>query len=86
VSETAIALWRCGNGFCSSCSRCCGPSPCRARRLGRALGLAAAATALAYVIYFRRLHGGSTNLIPVSAIMLGASMLGERLGCGTSSA
>jgi drug/metabolite transporter (DMT)-like permease len=54
---------------------------------GALLGLAALSTALAYVIYFRVLAtAGATNLllvtflIPVSAIMLGASMLGERLG------
>jgi drug/metabolite transporter (DMT)-like permease len=54
---------------------------------GALLGLAALSTALAYVIYFRILaSAGATNLllvtflIPVSAIMLGASVLGERLG------
>ncbi|WP_448950096.1 DMT family transporter [Labrys neptuniae] len=50
------------------------------------LGLAALSTALAYVLYFRILTTtGSTNLalvtflIPVSAIVLGALVLGERL-------
>ena len=50
------------------------------------LGLALPSTALAYLIYFRLLaSAGATNLllvtflIPVSAIVLGASLLGERL-------
>jgi drug/metabolite transporter (DMT)-like permease len=50
------------------------------------LGLALFSTALAYLIYFRLLaSAGATNLllvtflIPVSAIVLGASLLGERL-------
>ena len=50
------------------------------------LGLALLSTALAYLIYFRLLaSAGATNLllvtflIPVSAIVLGASLLGERL-------
>jgi drug/metabolite transporter (DMT)-like permease len=50
------------------------------------LGLALLSTALAYLIYFRLLaSAGATNLllvtflIPVSAIILGASLLGERL-------
>jgi drug/metabolite transporter (DMT)-like permease len=50
------------------------------------VGLAVVSTALAYVIYFRILAAaGSTNLllvtqlIPVSAILLGAVFLGERL-------
>jgi drug/metabolite transporter (DMT)-like permease len=50
------------------------------------LGLALLSTALAYLIYFRILAtAGATNLllvtflIPVSAIVLGASLLGERL-------
>lgn len=50
------------------------------------LALAALSTALAYVIYFRILaRAGATNLllvtflIPVSAIMLGTIVLGERL-------
>ncbi len=54
---------------------------------GAVLGIAALSTALAYVIYFRILSGaGATNLalvtflIPVSAILLGALVLGERLG------
>jgi drug/metabolite transporter (DMT)-like permease len=53
---------------------------------GALVGLAALSTALGYVIYFRILaSAGATNLllvtflIPVSAIMLGATMLGERL-------
>ncbi|MBE7183880.1 MAG: DMT family transporter [Methylobacterium mesophilicum] len=53
------------------------------------LGLAALSTALAYVLYFRILSSaGATNLllvaflIPVSAILLGAAGLGERLGFG----
>jgi drug/metabolite transporter (DMT)-like permease len=54
--------------------------------VGAILGLALLSTALAYVIYFRILaSAGATNLllvtflIPVSAIVLGASLLGERL-------
>jgi drug/metabolite transporter (DMT)-like permease len=50
------------------------------------LGLALLATALAFIIYFRVLAvAGATNLllvtflIPVSAIVLGAAVLGERL-------
>ena len=50
------------------------------------LGIAALSTALAYVLYFRILAtAGATNLllvtflIPVSAILLGALVLGERL-------
>lgn len=50
------------------------------------LGLAALSTALAYVLYFRILAtAGATNLllvtflIPVSAILLGSLVLGERL-------
>ncbi len=53
---------------------------------GAVLGIAALSTALAYVLYFRILaSAGATNLllvtflIPVSAIMLGALVLGERL-------
>jgi drug/metabolite transporter (DMT)-like permease len=53
---------------------------------GAILGLALLSTALAYLIYFRILaSAGATNLllvtflIPVSAIVLGASLLGERL-------
>jgi drug/metabolite transporter (DMT)-like permease len=53
---------------------------------GAILGLALLSTALAYLIYFRLLaSAGATNLllvtflIPVSAIVLGASLLGERL-------
>lgn len=49
-------------------------------------GLALLSTALAYVLYFRILAAaGATNLllvtflIPVSAILLGAAFLGERL-------
>jgi drug/metabolite transporter (DMT)-like permease len=54
--------------------------------VGALLGLAALSTALAYLIYFRILaSAGATNLllvtflIPVSAIVLGASILDERL-------
>jgi drug/metabolite transporter (DMT)-like permease len=54
--------------------------------LGALLGLGLLSTAAAYVIYFRILaRSGATNLllvtflIPVSAILLGASVLGERL-------
>jgi drug/metabolite transporter (DMT)-like permease len=50
------------------------------------LGIASLSTALAYVLYFRLLaSAGATNLllvtflIPVSAIVLGAQVLGERL-------
>ncbi len=50
------------------------------------LGLAVLATALAFILYFRLLAtAGATNLllvtflIPVSAIVLGATLLGERL-------
>ena len=53
---------------------------------GAILGLALLSTALAYQIYFRILaSAGATNLllvtflIPVSAIVLGAGLLGERL-------
>ena len=55
--------------------------------LAALFGLAAASTALAYLIYFRVLAmAGATNillvtfLIPISAILLGYMMLGERLG------
>jgi len=51
------------------------------------LGIAVLSTALAYVLYFRLLaSAGATNLllvtflIPVSAIVLGSLVLGERLG------
>lgn len=54
--------------------------------VGAMLGLALLSTALAYLIYFRILaRAGATNLllvtflIPISAIVLGASLLGERL-------
>ena len=54
--------------------------------LGAILGIAVLGTALAYVLYFRILAGaGATNLllvtflIPVSAIILGSVVLGERL-------
>jgi drug/metabolite transporter (DMT)-like permease len=50
------------------------------------LGLALVSTAFAYILYFRILaRAGATNvilvtfLIPVSAILLGATLLGERL-------
>jgi drug/metabolite transporter (DMT)-like permease len=53
---------------------------------GAILGLALISTALAYIIFFRVLgSAGATNillvtfLIPVSAILLGAAFLGERL-------
>jgi drug/metabolite transporter (DMT)-like permease len=53
---------------------------------GAILGLALLSTALAYLIYFRILaRAGATNLllvtflIPASAIILGGSLLGERL-------
>ena len=53
---------------------------------GAVTGLALLCTALAYVIYFRLLaSAGATNLllvtflIPVSALMLGTTILGERL-------
>lgn len=53
---------------------------------GAVVGLALLSTALAYLIYFRILaRAGATNLsivtfmIPVSAIALGAAVLGERL-------
>ncbi len=53
---------------------------------GAVLGLALLSTALAYIIYFRLLPAvGATNLmlvtylIPVSAIFLGMTILGERL-------
>lgn len=53
---------------------------------GAILAIAAFSTALAYVVYFRLLaSAGATNLalvtflVPVSAIVLGAGLLGERL-------
>jgi drug/metabolite transporter (DMT)-like permease len=53
---------------------------------GAVIGVAALSTALAYVLYFRILAtAGATNLllvtflIPVSAILLGSFILGERL-------
>lgn len=53
---------------------------------GAVLGIAVLSTALAYVLYFRILAtAGATNLllvtflIPVSAVLLGAWVLGERL-------
>ena len=53
---------------------------------GAVLGIAALSTALAYVLYFRILAtAGATNLLlvtflaPVSAILLGSLVLGERL-------
>ena len=55
--------------------------------LSALFGLAAVSTALAYIIYFRVLAtAGATNillvtfLVPVSAIILGTLVLGERLG------
>ena len=57
-----------------------------ATALGALLGLAALSTALGYVIYFRVLaRAGAVNLalvtflLPVSAILLGTIVLGERL-------
>lgn len=57
--------------------------------IGAILGLALASTALAYILYFRILReAGPTNvllvtlLVPVSAILLGALFLGERLASG----
>ncbi len=54
---------------------------------GAVLGLSVVATALAYLMFFRLLaSAGATNislvtlLVPVSAILLGALVLGERLG------
>jgi drug/metabolite transporter (DMT)-like permease len=59
------------------------PSPTVWAALG---GLAMLSTALAYVLYFRILAAaGATNLllvtflIPVTAVLLGAAVLGERL-------
>jgi drug/metabolite transporter (DMT)-like permease len=56
---------------------------------GAIAGLAVLSTALAYVIFFRILAAaGATNLvlvtllIPVSAILLGTAILGERLAAG----
>ncbi len=56
---------------------------------GAIAGLALLSTALAYVIFFRILAAaGATNLllvtmlIPVSAILLGTAILGERLAAG----
>ena len=61
-------------------------APPTAIALGALLALATLSTALAYVIYFRILaRAGATNLllvtflIPVSAILLGTLVLGERL-------
>jgi drug/metabolite transporter (DMT)-like permease len=57
--------------------------------LGALIGIALLSTALAYVIYFRILAAaGATNLmlvtflIPVSALVLGTAILGERLASG----
>jgi len=53
---------------------------------GAVFGLAIMATAFAYIIYFKLLHSaGATNtslvtlIVPISAILLGAIFLGERL-------
>jgi drug/metabolite transporter (DMT)-like permease len=61
------------------------PAP-SGRAVAAIVGLALISTALAYVIFFRLLaSAGSTNLmlvtflIPVSAILLGVGLLGERL-------
>lgn len=60
--------------------------PLSAGTLGALVGLGVLSTAVAYVLYFRILaSAGSTNaalvtfLIPVSALLLGALVLGERL-------
>lgn len=57
-----------------------------AAAIGAVLGLALVSTAFAYILYFRILaSAGATNLllvtflIPVSAILFGATLLGERL-------
>lgn len=59
---------------------------------GALLGIALASTVLAYLIYFHILaKAGATNislvtlLVPVSAVMLGAIFLGERLSLSTAS-
>jgi drug/metabolite transporter (DMT)-like permease len=64
-----------------------GASPPSAATWGALLGLALLSTAVAYAIYFRILAvAGATNLllvtflIPVSALLLGTLVLGERLG------
>ncbi len=61
------------------------PAP-GALALGAVVGLALLCTALAYILYFRLLaSAGATNLllvtllIPVSAVLLGTGVLGERL-------
>jgi drug/metabolite transporter (DMT)-like permease len=61
------------------------PTPSLAT-LGAVIGIAVLSTALAYVLYFRILAtAGATNLllvtflVPVSAILLGSFVLGERL-------
>ena len=61
------------------------PAP-SAATVAALLGLALISTALAYILYFRLLaSAGATNLllvtflIPVSAILFGATLLGERL-------
>jgi len=82
VSETANRIMALREWVCSSCSRCCGPSPCRARRPGaRSWASAALSTALAYVIYFRVLAtAGCNQPHPGERDHARASMLGERLG------
>jgi len=62
------------------------PAPPSLTVCGALAGLALLSTALAYVLYFRILAAaGATNLllvtflIPVTAILLGAAFLGERL-------
>ncbi len=57
--------------------------------LGALAGIALLSTALGYVLYFRILAAaGATNLllvtflIPVSALLLGTTVLGERLSAG----
>jgi drug/metabolite transporter (DMT)-like permease len=54
-------------------------------------GIALLSTALAYVLYFRILAAaGATNvllvtlLVPISTLLLGASILGERLSAESS--
>lgn len=61
------------------------PAP-SAATIAAMLGLALASTALAYILYFRILAtAGATNLllvtllVPVTAILLGVTVLGERL-------
>ena len=71
-----------GRGTCRDLLRLRGLLPVLA-----IVGIAALSTALAYVLYFRILaRAGATNLllvtflIPVSAMLLSAAFLGEKLG------